>query len=469
MLRKHRQFRNKIQWFIDGGIFCLAFFISYSLRNFMPDWIPVEKLGGTLEIRPFSDYLLPFLITMPLSILILAMVGFYDRPLLSGRRLTIIIALKACLLTPIGLIIIMYLSKDYGNIARSVPIIFSLVSFCFLLLKEEVNRYLLNDSISKGHFRKRVVVVGSESTIGDFKDLLNDKGQTEVEISAVFDPKNSDVRELPKTIHEHSANAVVISGKNILLGEIEKIIHACELEGLEVWLLADFIKANISRTSLDDLYGHPTLVFRSAPDLDWQSIAKRVLDFTGALTLLIILAIPLVIVSLLVRMTSPGPIFFSQMRSGLNGKPFRMFKFRSMVTNAEQKKHELAQFNEMSGPVFKISKDPRVTPFGQFMRKYSIDELPQLYNVLKGEMSLVGPRPLPVHETLAFDDYAHRRRLSVKPGLTCLWQISGRSNLTDFSEWVRLDLEYIDNWNFWLDLKILIMTIPVVFAGAGAK
>ena len=302
----------------------------------MPDWIPVEKLGGTLEIRPFSDYLLPFLITMPLSILILAMVGFYDRPLLSGRRLTIIIALKACLLTPIGLIIIMYLSKDYGNIARSVPIIFSLVSFCFLLLKEEVNRYLLNDSISKGHFRKRVVVVGSESTIGDFKDLLNDKGQTEVEISAVFDPKNSDVRELPKTIHEHSANAVVISGKNILLGEIEKIIHACELEGLEVWLLADFIKANISRTSLDDLYGHPTLVFRSAPDLDWQSIAKRVLDFTGALTLLIILAIPLVIVSLLVRMTSPGPIFFSQMRSGLNGKPFRMFKFRSMVTNAEQ-------------------------------------------------------------------------------------------------------------------------------------
>jgi lipopolysaccharide/colanic/teichoic acid biosynthesis glycosyltransferase len=157
------------------------------------------------------------------------------------------------------------------------------------------------------------------------------------------------------------------------------------------------------------------------------------------------------------------------MRSGLNGKPFRMYKFRSMVTNAEQKKHELAQFNEMSGPVFKVSNDPRVTPFGRFIRKYSIDELPQLYNVLRGEMSLVGPRPLPVDETLAFDDYSHRRRLSVKPGLTCLWQISGRSNLTDFSEWVRLDLEYIDNWNFWLDLKILIYTIPVVLAGAGAK
>ena len=140
-----------------------------------------------------------------------------------------------------------------------------------------------------------------------------------------------------------------------------------------------------------------------------------------------------------------------------------------MVTDAEQRKHELAKFNEMDGPVFKITHDPRITSIGKWLRKFSVDELPQLYNVLKGDMSLVGPRPLPVDEVKRFDDVAHRRRLSVKPGLTCLWQIQGRSNVTNFKEWVRLDLEYIDNWSLWLDLKIILMTVPVVIRGSGAK
>jgi lipopolysaccharide/colanic/teichoic acid biosynthesis glycosyltransferase len=146
-----------------------------------------------------------------------------------------------------------------------------------------------------------------------------------------------------------------------------------------------------------------------------------------------------------------------------------MYKFRSMATNAEQRKHELAAMNEMSGPVFKVSNDPRITPVGRFLRRFSLDELPQLLNVLKGAMSLVGPRPLPVDETKRFEDLAHRRRLSVKPGLTCLWQISGRNEVNEFSDWVRLDLEYIDNWSLWLDIKILFRTIPVVFIGTGAK
>jgi lipopolysaccharide/colanic/teichoic acid biosynthesis glycosyltransferase len=146
-----------------------------------------------------------------------------------------------------------------------------------------------------------------------------------------------------------------------------------------------------------------------------------------------------------------------------------MLKFRTMVSNAEQKKAELASFNEMDGPVFKISNDPRVTPIGKILRKFSVDELPQLWNVLKCEMSLVGPRPLPVDEIKRINDPAHRRRLSVKPGLTCLWQIRGRNEVTSFKDWVSLDLEYIDNWSLWLDLKILLKTIPVVVLGTGAK
>jgi lipopolysaccharide/colanic/teichoic acid biosynthesis glycosyltransferase len=153
----------------------------------------------------------------------------------------------------------------------------------------------------------------------------------------------------------------------------------------------------------------------------------------------------------------------------LNGRPFTMFKFRSMQSGADQHQAELAQHNEMRGPVFKVSADPRVTPLGRFLRRFSLDELPQLWNVLRGEMSLVGPRPLPIEEVKRFADDAHRRRLSVKPGLTCLWQISGRNDIADFDDWVRLDLAYIDQWSLWLDLKILIATIPVALLGRGGR
>jgi exopolysaccharide biosynthesis polyprenyl glycosylphosphotransferase len=195
------------------------------------------------------------------------------------------------------------------------------------------------------------------------------------------------------------------------------------------------------------------------------------MDFVGALLLLVLLiVIPVIpLIALAIKLTSPGPVFFRQQRSGLNGSPFTLYKFRTMVTNAEQFKHELEAMNEMSGPVFKVTNDPRVTPIGKFLRKYSLDELPQLYNVLRTEMSLVGPRPLPVDEVKRFENLAHRRRLSVKPGLTCLWQISGRNQISDFRDWVRLDLEYIDNWSLWLDLKILVRTIPAVLIGTGAK
>jgi len=233
--------------------------------------------------------------------------------------------------------------------------------------------------------------------------------------------------------------------------------------------MADFFKTLISRTTFDEFQGHPVLVFRTTPEASWQSVMKQLLDLLGALVLLILGFIPLFVIGVVIKLTSPGPVLFRQQRSGLNGRPFTIYKFRTMVTNAEQLRHELEAMNEMKGPVFKVTNDPRITPIGKWLRKSSLDELPQLYNVLRGEMSLVGPRPLPVDEVRRFNDLAHRRRLSVKPGLTCLWQISGRNHISDFREWVRLDLEYIDNWSFWLDVKILVRTLPVVLTGVGAK
>jgi lipopolysaccharide/colanic/teichoic acid biosynthesis glycosyltransferase len=242
-------------------------------------------------------------------------------------------------------------------------------------------------------------------------------------------------------LHDHAIYGVILSAKHTYFEEIENVIKVCEIEGVEVWLIADFFTTQVSRTSFDELLGHPLLIFRSAPGASWSGLVKQLMDFFGALALLVVVA-PLVMlpVAILIKLFMPGPVFFRQQRSGQNGAPFTLFKFRTMVTNAEQFKHELEAMNEMSGPVFKITKDPRITPLGKILRRYSLDELPQLWNVM-----------------------------SVKPGITCLWQVKGRNQISDFKDWVRLDLEYIDNWSLWLDIKILLRTVPAVFIATGAK
>jgi exopolysaccharide biosynthesis polyprenyl glycosylphosphotransferase len=246
-------------------------------------------------------------------------------------------------------------------------------------------------------------------------------------------------------------------------------MRACEEEGIECWLAADFLETTVATTKVDYFERQPILVFRSAPDDSWQLLVKAVFDRVSSALALIVLSPLFLVVALCIKVSSPGPVFFCQQRSGRHGRPFNMYKFRTMVTNAEQLQNELAHLNEMSGPVFKVTNDPRITRIGAFLRKTSLDEFPQLYNVFRGEMSIVGPRPLPVYETLSITENAQRRRLSVKPGLTCLWQIQGRNEVVDFKEWVRLDLEYIDRWSIWLDFKIVLMTVPVVLFGRGAR
>jgi len=196
--------------------------------------------------------------------------------------------------------------------------------------------------------------------------------------------------------------------------------------------------------------------------------AKTLLDFLIAGTALLVLAPLLAVVSLLIKYESPGPVLFVQQRLGVNKRLFNIYKFRTMREDAEQMQADLEQLNELDGPAFKMKNDPRITPLGKWLRKTSIDELPQLFNVLKGDMSLVGPRPLPVRDFKGFESDIHRRRFSVKPGITCLWQISGRSNI-GFEQWMKLDMNYIDDWSLWLDLKILLKTIPAVLTRTGAE
>lgn len=206
------------------------------------------------------------------------------------------------------------------------------------------------------------------------------------------------------------------------------------------------------------------------PSPRWRSIfhlgCKRALDIVGSAILMVLLSPLLLILSLLVTVTSPGPVFYRWRVVGRGGRPFLGYKFRSMTANADDLKDTLLEQNEMLGPVFKLSQDPRVTPLGRWMRRYSVDELPQFYSVLKGDMSLVGPRPPLITEYAQFTDY-QKQKLAVKPGITCLWQVSGRNRVIDFDEWVALDLEYIRNWSLWLDLKILLKTVREVIVGSG--
>ncbi|HTD88399.1 MAG TPA: sugar transferase [Candidatus Binatia bacterium] len=463
MLRRDRQLLTQISQLRDAALLAFALWVAYQFRAvWFVDWFPK---GPTTE--PFIEFAWFYLLVIPMGPIILEALGFYHRPLLAPRRQTIWIVLKGCSLLALAVIVAMFFFKK-GGLSRAVIMLFWPISFGLVYLSDELTRWFYRSRYAQTQMNKRVVLIGAPPDTAKMKADLSTVGSG-MEFVGELDINDTGVKELVALLHKASPNSVVINAKHTFFGQVEKAILACEREGIDAWLVADFFKTQISRTTLDDLHGRPVLVFRSTPDASWQGICKHVIDAVGSLVLLACTLPFMGLIALAIRMTSPGPVLFRQERCGLHGRPFVMLKFRSMETNAEQRQHELAALNEMGGPVFKLAKDPRITKVGAFLRKYSLDELPQLFNVLRGEMSLVGPRPLPVYEVEKFDDPAHRRRLSVKPGLTCLWQISGRNEVRDFRDWVRLDLEYIDNWSLWLDMKILMRTIPVVLSGAGAR
>jgi exopolysaccharide biosynthesis polyprenyl glycosylphosphotransferase len=248
---------------------------------------------------------------------------------------------------------------------------------------------------------------------------------------------------------------------------VEMIVRQCEEQGIIVRVRTEMSHLRIGRLYVDELEGVPVMTIQSGPQDSWELLTKRLIDLVGSVALLLALAPLFAIVALLIKFDSPGPILFAQERVGYNKRRFQVLKFRTMVVEAEKQQHMFEHLNEAEGPVFKIKKDPRTTRVGALLRRFSIDELPQLFNVFKGEMSLVGPRPLPVRDVERIDIQWHKRRFSIKPGITCLWQVKGRSNI-GFNEWVRMDLDYIDRWSLGLDFRILLKTLPAVLKGPGA-
>lgn len=248
---------------------------------------------------------------------------------------------------------------------------------------------------------------------------------------------------------------------------IESIVQLCQEQGIVVRVQPDLSVRTLANSYVGEFNGIPLVTVRSVPRDGWPLLIKRLIDIVGSAVLLLALAPLLIVVALLIKADSPGPILFRQERVGLNKRRFELLKFRTMVVGANQQQQGLEELNEAKGPVFKIKDDPRITRLGRFLRRYSIDELPQLFNVLNGDMSLVGPRPLPVRDVERINVQWHKRRFSVKPGITCLWQVNGRSDVS-FDRWVQMDLEYIDRWCLGLDVKILVKTVPVVLGGHGS-
>jgi exopolysaccharide biosynthesis polyprenyl glycosylphosphotransferase len=268
-------------------------------------------------------------------------------------------------------------------------------------------------------------------------------------------------------LQEHIVDEVLVTLPiKSFYSEIEKIITYCEKTGVEVKLPADFFSQRVAKSSICNYYGYECIDFFTSPQMSFQLVAKRIIDVVFSGLALVLLAPLFLVVAVSIKATSEGPVFFLQPRLGYNGRVFNCIKFRTMVKNACQLKSTLIHRNEMDGPVFKIRDDPRVTKIGRFLRRNSIDELPQLINVIRGEMSLVGPRP-PISEEVQCYRIEDRRRLSMRPGMTCLWQVSGRNNLP-FDKWMELDRSYIDQWSLWLDFKIIAKTITAVVKGEGA-
>jgi exopolysaccharide biosynthesis polyprenyl glycosylphosphotransferase len=470
MLRRDRQIKMQVFQLVDACLFALGFWLAYRLRS---DPRVIFHFGlepfGNDPHASFEKLVWIYPVLVFISPLVLEGQGFYSRSILSSRQVKYWQLFKSCFLIVLALVLGLFFTKLAPAIARWIPLWFGGITFFLVVVREEIVAMVSRSRMAAGRNKRHFVLIGTREETAKMRQEIKARPEEYIDIIAELNLNDTTVDQLVQLLHDYSVNGVILSARHAYFEQVEQAIRACELEGVEAWLVADFFKTQISRMSFDDFYGQPVMVFRTTPENSWQSALKRPFDFVGALVVLVVLSPIFLFVALLVKFTSPGPVLFRQLRSGLNGRPFTIYKFRTMTTDAEARKHELESRNEMRGPVFKVTNDPRVTSIGRFLRRYSIDEFPQFFNVLRGEMSLVGPRPLPVDEVKRFDDFSHRRRLSVKPGLTCLWQVSGRSNVIDFKDWVRLDLEYIDNWSLWLDVKILWRTLPAVLSGTGAR
>ena len=454
----------------ESFVTALSFVVAYYLRTQLPS----DFFG---KVFPFKDYLGLLIVVILLWIVLFFLVrqrktDFAEDWLEVTQEILLTVVTGTVLISAAIFIL------KYDFISRPFIVIFAVINFIFL----SGFHYFTKSSAS--HFKRilagerRVLIVGTEERAGEVAQVLDAAQQWGYKLVGVVQESPQSIVDerlkryplfpldmIPKVLNEHVIDEVIFAVSKDALARLEEIFLLCEEDGIKTRVMLSFFPHVTSKIYLEALKGLPLLTFSTTPENDYLLFIKSTMDLLLSSLFIVALFPLLLLITILIKLTSRGPAIFRQVRCGLGGRKFDLFKFRSMISNAEEVRDDLQHLNEMTGPVFKLSKDPRCTPLGRWLRKFSLDELPQLINILMGDMSFVGPRP-PLPEEVDRYERWQRRRLRMKPGLTCLWQVQGRNEI-DFEEWMRLDLQYIDNWSLFLDLKIILQTIPIVLLGRG--
>ncbi len=468
----------------DLALTAAAFFLAFWIRaDVLPFFLP-ERFSA---FYPLADYL-PLL---PLMLLIWGALLLASDRYRSHRTMRLvdealeIIRVSVSGLAVLALVVYAFKLDEKllgGDEFSRLWVLLVAALACVLILMEKLGLRILSRWIrSRGYNYRTVLIVGTNAGAVALADSIRNHRYWGFKIvgfvthpesggSEIPDecrPIIGTIDDIPQIAEEMVVDDVLFCVGRRDLDRMEDLLLALQEQGIRTRFALNLFPHTKAQVRMEEVDGMPVLTFSTAPESWFPLVTKRALDIVVSL-LLVFLGLPVIaLITVLLKITQGGAVLYTQTRCGLNGRRFTLYKFRTMVEDAESRQGELLHLNEMDGPVFKLSRDPRVTRLGRILRRFSLDELPQLWNVLRGEMSLVGPRP-PIPDEVARYQRWQRRRLSMKPGLTCLWQISGRNHV-DFERWMRLDLEYIDSWSPWLDMKILLKTVPAVISGRGAS
>lgn len=494
MLKQNWRLISVLERIGDNVIIIMAFVGAYYGRTSLLFWNDILGLGLRFEgehLLPIQDYLVVLFAGLLGYGLVLNSMGAYGSMRLSAVWRLFSLAFVSSVAVFVVLAAVLFILKF--PISRSFIGLFVVLSGCGLALQRYAVLKFLRYWRRKGRNFRNVIICGVEEQairlarelvsrpelgihVRCFVDLRDVRPNGHIEASRLRQALHGrmqvgrileGVDEVCRALEDYAIDEVIFTDVVAVMPQVEELVLACAEQGVRTTIAADIFSIGLVKSGISYFGGMPLIHFQTPPGDSWKLFLKRAIDGVVSGLLLVLLSPLFVFLAMGVK-TSPGPVFFRQTRMGLNGRLFEMFKFRSMYVGAEKDLQSLREKNEMRGPAFKMRDDPRITPFGRFMRRFSLDELPQLWNVFIGDMSLVGPRP-PIPGEVSLYERKSRRRLSMRPGLTCKWQVSGRNEISDFDSWVKLDLDYIDNWSLTGDLLLLIKTVPAVLLGTGAR